>query len=395
MNNTDKIKLSVIVPVYNREQYLRQCIDSILGQYYDNMEIILVDDGSTDGSGELCDQYQAIDKRIQVIHQKNSGSVLARLHGLQKSKGEYIGFVDSDDWIAADMYQILMSVAEKQKCDIVSMGYMYAYNGETKIVRDGTLLGIYEKEKNMDILLSKMMYDPKEMQRGVHPSLCTKVIKRKCLISVHDHIDSKITLGDDAAVFYPCCLRINRINILEEYKYYYRIHDSSMCRSMNINTIEDVYYFYSYMKRNFIPYENKYNLLTQLKKYIWTFINSGLKQIFNFNIQPVYIFPYTLIEKNTDIILYGAGRVGQSYYCQLVGNHYCHISAWVDKDEKKGNITVTPDKIVDFSYSKIVIAIKSKKIAEEIIEELSGLGISRESMIWEDPQGIPSILLVD
>ena len=115
-------ELSIIVPVYNNKNYLMQCIDSIINQKLRDIEIILVDDGSTDGSGAICDKYCDLDERIQLIHQENRGCLYARLQGLKESSGEYVGFVDSDDYIASDMYELLMYVAKTKNCDIVSMG---------------------------------------------------------------------------------------------------------------------------------------------------------------------------------------------------------------------------------------------------------------------------------
>ena len=100
-------KVSIIVPVYNVESYLNECIDSIINQTYRNLEIILIDDGSTDLSGEICDRYKEIDSRILVIHQKNQGAANAKNNGLDLATGDYISFVDSDDFIEKDMYKKL------------------------------------------------------------------------------------------------------------------------------------------------------------------------------------------------------------------------------------------------------------------------------------------------
>lgn len=101
--------ISVIIPVYNVESYLSRCVDSVVRQTYKYLEIILVDDGSTDSSGEMCDTYEKIDDRVKVIHKNNGGLSSARNSGLQIAQGDYIGFVDSDDYIAEDMYEILLA----------------------------------------------------------------------------------------------------------------------------------------------------------------------------------------------------------------------------------------------------------------------------------------------
>lgn len=101
----EKAKVSIIVPVYNSERFIKKCIDSVLNQTYKNIELILVDDCSPDNSPMLCDEYAKEDQRVRVIHQKNSGAGVARKTGLNESNGEYVMFVDSDDWVELDMIE--------------------------------------------------------------------------------------------------------------------------------------------------------------------------------------------------------------------------------------------------------------------------------------------------
>ena len=118
----DKPLITVIVPVYKVEAYLRRCVDSIVNQTYKNLEIILVDDGSPDNCGKICDALAKEDARIKVIHKENGGLSSARNAGLDVMNGEYVGFVDSDDWIDADMYEQLYSLLEKSKAQIAACG---------------------------------------------------------------------------------------------------------------------------------------------------------------------------------------------------------------------------------------------------------------------------------
>lgn len=126
--------VSVIVPIYNVEQFLRKCVDSILAQSYKNLEIILVDDGSPDGCGEICDTYVKLDSRIKVIHKKNGGLSDARNAGLDAATGDLIAFVDSDDWVEADYIQSLCNNMKKYNSDISICGF-YRVSGENKIKR--------------------------------------------------------------------------------------------------------------------------------------------------------------------------------------------------------------------------------------------------------------------
>lgn len=125
--------ISIIVPVYEVERYLPQCIDSIINQTYQDIEIILVDDGSTDNSGIICDEYSRKDKRITVFHKENGGLSDARNYGIARANGDYLGFVDGDDWIEPDMYEILLNAAKENRADIVNCGFYGEFPEQTVI----------------------------------------------------------------------------------------------------------------------------------------------------------------------------------------------------------------------------------------------------------------------
>ena len=118
----NSILVSVIIPIYNAEKYLCKCVDSVLAQTYKNLEVILVDDASTDSSGQICDQYASQDKRIRVIHQQNGGVSVARNTGIKAAQGKYISFIDSDDWVAPTFIEILLNTAEKNHSAISVVG---------------------------------------------------------------------------------------------------------------------------------------------------------------------------------------------------------------------------------------------------------------------------------
>ena len=122
MNKNEPL-ISIIVPVYNVEKYLSKCIDSIINQTYKNIEIILIDDGSTDSSGAICDKYALVDSRIHVLHIENSGVSNARNVGLNHATGDYIGFVDSDDYIEPNMYELLLEELIADDVDVVQCNH--------------------------------------------------------------------------------------------------------------------------------------------------------------------------------------------------------------------------------------------------------------------------------
>jgi len=168
---TDKL-ISVIVPVYNVEDYIVRCVDSILNQTYRNLEIILVDDGSTDMSGAMCDSFKEQDERIKVIHKSNGGLSDARNAGLEIATGDYIGYVDSDDWIEDDMYELMVGCCEK-------------YNAEVAACRYSSVYGDYVVNNSTDLILPMTREEALEtyicenVDRPIYNSVWSKLFMRE------------------------------------------------------------------------------------------------------------------------------------------------------------------------------------------------------------------------
>lgn len=198
--------ISVIVPVYNVEKYLRKCIDSILSQTYTNLEIILVDDGSVDNSGRICDEYKEKDSRIVVIHKENGGLSSARNAGIDMAHGEYIGFIDSDDYIDSDMYEELYKNMQDNNADLSICGILNLYQG------------IESKRNTPDKKVMLAAEAIKLMLTGLTVSSCNKLLKRKLFK------DTRYPIGktaEDAFVLIEILLKCDIVAFTSEEKYYY------------------------------------------------------------------------------------------------------------------------------------------------------------------------------
>lgn len=211
-----KAVVSVLVPVHNVESYLPQCLDSIIGQTYPNLQIILIDDGSTDRSWKIMQIYASKDSRIEVYRQENQGVSSTRNKLLEKVKGDYILFVDADDWIELNMMEYLVSKLEESQSDMVTCDMVI--NDEP--VSDVYIQKIYSREKAIERFLYHQEF------RG---SLCTKLFKYS---SISDcYFDSNISLGEDALFCWHVLQNTTSVLFTQRQLYHYRMNDDSICHS--------------------------------------------------------------------------------------------------------------------------------------------------------------------
>lgn len=211
-------EISIIVPVYKVEKYLEKCVDSILAQTFTDFELILVDDGSPDRSGAMCDEYAQKDSRVRVIHKENGGLSSARNAGIDVAKGRYFGFVDSDDYIAADMYELLYQNAKKEQADMSICGIFDLYAGkEPKILSEQYLL--LNKEEAMKAVLEAKIV-------SVHA--CNKLFSRELFSAIRY---PKGVITEDAAVILPLLDECSSVVIDTRQKYYYFHREGSISSS--------------------------------------------------------------------------------------------------------------------------------------------------------------------
>ena len=208
----DNPKISVIIPVYNVEPYLRRCLDSVIGQTYANLEILLVDDGSTDGSSVVCDEYREMDSRMLVIHKENGGVSSARNAGLETATGEWISFVDADDCIEPDLYEYLYGLAEKYGADVAQCA-MCAEGKDTTEVLFSTQSGSDYYGLSSESLVS------------FSNSVCNKLYRTNSMEGIRFGCDYPI--GEDYLFNAEVIVRTERFVFGAEAKYRYMLWDDS------------------------------------------------------------------------------------------------------------------------------------------------------------------------
>lgn len=245
MENTERLPLiSIIVPVYNVEGYLKKCLNSICDQTYKNLEIIIVDDGSTDCSGKICDDYTRKDKRIRVIHQVNGGLSAARNKGLDVATGEYIGFVDGDDWIDNDMYEFLYYLLSQHKADISICSHYVEKGNATKVKYASNAVQEMSSKEAIQLLAE---------DKVIRNYAWDKLFKRSLFAQLRFPLNRYF---EDIAVMYLVFYEASKVILKGCPKYHYLYRDNSIMRS-RYNPEKEYHLFLAVYEQNHFVLQNQ------------------------------------------------------------------------------------------------------------------------------------------
>lgn len=374
--------LSIVVPIYNADKYLRQCLDSIITQSYKDYELILVDDGSEDESVNICNEYCSKYNNIKLINGMHMGAFYARKAGIEEAKGEYITFIDSDDFIDKDAYVIAEYEMDKD-IDVVAFD-IYRYHSEDEIKYDKCIFDehVYYKEQIKTIIFPLMIWNETNNQFGIDPSLCNKVCKTTLIKQVYENTENiDFQYGEDTLVAYQVLEKANSISI-HHYAYYYHRQRTNGEIAGYISDAKFLDKLY-----------NLYNILSDKMKHIPIF----QRQIDLFYVDSVGLvkrqygiidpprdemFPFDKVPQHKRIVIYGGGAVGNLYVHQLKQLNYCTIALWVDKNYYKlGNELSSPELIPQTIYDYVVVAVSSRKIRKQIYQYLLEIGVPDEKIV--------------
>lgn len=219
----EKPKISVIVPVYNAEKFLHRCIDSILAQTFSDIEILLINDGSTDSSGKICDEYALIDARVRVFHKENGGVSSARNVGIKNMIGEYSIHVDSDDWIEPDMYEEMHAKAIEENADMVICDFFIESNQSKRI------------SSQCPMALNSKVISENLLEGKIHGSLCNKLIRTKIIHDNEIYFKEDIIIKEDLLFNLEFLQKVRLIYYLSKAYYHYVTIKGSLTFSVDIN----------------------------------------------------------------------------------------------------------------------------------------------------------------
>lgn len=377
-------KVSVIVPIYNVEAYLNKCINSILEQSFSDIQVVLVDDGSTDLSGEICDRFALKDNRILVRHQQNLGLVEARKTGLNVANADFICWVDGDDWVEKDYVSSLWNESQSHNSDLVVSEILFDIGNSSSLVKSGLEVSTY----NVNDIKDKFIYNGKFFEYGIIPHLPSKLFKKAIILDAISDVDHDITIGEDAIVTYSYITKIDSVSIINYMGYHYVQHEESMTKRTKLDIIYRLSLLLGQMQKKieFSKDPTIYKQLIQYEKYLLL-----LHKYEETETRKDYILhAFGGINVGSKIVLYGAGGMGISIERYLSSINNTPV-AWIDKNfkyyEAKGKPVQSLDYLYNLNdnrYDYVIIANTNSTTAESIRNQLISAGIRADKIRWLD-----------
>lgn len=374
--------VTIIIPIYGVELYLKQCIESVLSQTYQNLQIILVNDGSKDKCGEICDYYATKDTRIHIIHKQNEGLVNARKSGLAVAEGDYVTFVDGDDWVRENFIYNLVQPAIKYNTDFIIAGYIREFYGKEDKIIPKLPIGYYSKEDLVENILPNALYNGIFFQHGISTYVWNKLFKLTKLKHYLAIVDKNIVMGEDAALTYPYLFNCDNLYITDATDYLYRQRPNSIVKS--VPNLKFEYSQLSLLFKHLKKHISKFihiDIEKQLKLYFYAQILIRSGGVINDDIKTI---PFSNIDTAKDIVIYSSGSFGQHLISSIQKLNFYNIISWLDEDHVESQIfgleVNSIDYILEIDFDLVLIASIDEKYTNSAVSKLKNLGISKDKI---------------
>lgn len=378
--------VSVIIPIYNTEKYLRQSIESIINQTYKNLEIILIDDGSTDDSLSICYEYQERDSRIIVLEQNNLGAFKARKSGINVANGKYVAFVDGDDWIEPNMYYDLVQIMEENDTCMVESGIIDV-NGDNEKCRMQKLeTGKYSGERFEKKILPYMLYNGCFFESLISPTIWNKLFLKKIVKNIYDSIEDGGIMANDTVITYPYLVVTQDIYVTNKCYYHYRVVNGSITRNKYNNICDKLNVHIKVIEKYFEESDYKKVLMPQLHMHKLRMYAMYCPEVFDL-IANTFLSIYGGVNNNEKIVIYGAGKSGIRAYEYIFKILKDNIVAWVDKNykylSKEIDENIKNPRDVDYNeVDKVIITVLKADAVDSIKQELKDMGVDESKINW-------------
>lgn len=380
--------ISVIVPVYNIRDYVGRCVESITVQSYTKLEIILVDDGSTDGSGKICDEWAVRDGRIQVLHSQNGGQVRARKNGANLSSGDYILNVDGDDWIEKDRVLCAVEHLQTERYDMLYMGgYIQDFHGKSELIQDD-FEEISFTDENVKNVFAMLQSPCHAFERTFRTLLWQWCISRELCLTAFD-VDDSISMCEDVLGIWQCALRARSFCAFKNPSYHYVQRAGSLSWSYDPREWERM----RLLKDSLIE-----AVMSSAYRKIPLVMDSVVKACFmsiaisDYSLMlkgsDSYLFPFPAVRHGSRIIIYGAGKLG-FHICNAVKKCSAYEVVMIcdrncDRPPVCGYKVMAPSAIRSIEFDFVLVAVIYAKMAGEIRNLLLAVGVPVDKIALMD-----------
>uniref|UniRef100_UPI004026CE0C glycosyltransferase family 2 protein n=1 Tax=Lachnospira eligens TaxID=39485 RepID=UPI004026CE0C len=378
------MKVSIIVPVYNVEKYVPKCIKSLLKQTYSNLEIILVDDGSKDSSGVICDEFSRDDDRIKVIHKKNGGVVSARKAALPYITGDYVCNVDGDDWINEDYIMQFVTKIHESNADLIwNVSFTKEFENRDEIQLPSGINKSTINNYNAKQWAKKMLYGKYGFQNEIDYSLWCICVEKYIYIKCQKNANEDIARGEDLVLALYILNSVKNIDFICYEGYHYVQRCDSNTNKTNGYSIKEFEILKDEFRKLIKSYaERKQELTAIMDGYCAiTYLN----YFFGSYDEEEYLYPFTKVKKGARVVVYGAGNIGRNIVGHLINNEYYILNGWINTTIPKENIfKIDIKKVVDIGtlkYDYIIIATNRKIYVNQMKENLKALGVKEEKIV--------------
>lgn len=380
------VEISVIIPIYNVDPYLYQCVNSIINQSFEKIEIILVNDNSTDQSLNICEYFRKSDRRVILVNKNsNEGLVSARKTGVALATGSYAMNIDADDWIANDYLEKMYNLAKKNKVDAVFPAHIREFLGTEKIIKNKINSGLYDKHNIQTSILPKMISHGEFFSHGITSYSWGKLFLRDQLYKFQLCIPDDIIMGEDAALTFPILPALNSIYVSDIAGYYYRQRPGSIVKLVNDYKAEakKLSSLFQFLKESLSDCIENYKIDNQLSHYVFalSLMRIGSQSIKKDNAMSE-LLRHQNFEKNTKLCLYSSGSFGQNIYKNLIESNYVRLAGWVDEDYKESQMcgldVSSVEEILNIDFDYVFIAALDPVLVQKAIERLITLGVPKE-----------------
>lgn len=393
--NEALLKVSVVVPIYRIEAYISFCIDSILNQTYQNIEIILVDDGSDDSCPKICDDYAMKDCRIHVIHKPNGGSTSARKAGICQAVGDYILYVDGDDWIEPDYVEKLLEPLTEEKVDVVGDISVYMNYSDGRQLERTTPMktGIYKGKDIISEVYPNYICEDRFYDTPLSTNVYLYLFRREFLQKNQPQVEDEIAMGEDMALTFRSFLHAESVAVIDYPGYHYRQQPNSMLHKRDSDHFQRINVLYKNLKRAVRDSEDSERAKAMARKIprcifftLWACAPVRFAEL-----SDTCLFPFSQVKTGSRVFVYGMGVVGRGIMeaiaetgrFELTG---CSDQGWSVHAEGiniagyKVCPVYAPEKIMECDFDYVVIGVSRYVFRQQITEKLLSLGVPEEKI---------------